>query len=455
MEMKQAKRQAKTKQSRRQNKKQEMSKKFDVSAGDIVQLTLKTGEKFKAIVMPKQIANVLLVKLDNGYNVGFGFDEIKSINKIGKIKLEQFPEKQVKQNEALVDVTFVMTGGTIASRVDYTTGAVSSLMKPSQLFSVIPGLEKVVNVKQVVMPFLELSENITAEHWKKLAKIIAEQKTKAVIVAHGTDTLHYTASALAFMLHDIPKVVVFVYAQRSSDRPSTDAVLNVLCAANFASYAVKNNINGVFVVGHASMNDDYCFVLPAVKTRKMHTSRRDTFRPINALPLAKVWPDKIEIVDSKALEFYKQEKHGKLHAHFNDKVALIKWHPNADPDIIHYYVKKNYKGIVIEATGFGHVCIKGKTSWLNALKKAIDNGIIVVFAAQTIYGRLNSYVYATARKISKLGVVYAEDMLSETAYVKLGWLLGMKLKQDKIKQLLLHNFAGEISNTSIINTFLY
>lgn len=431
------------------------AKKFNVSPGELVELKLATGEKFKAIVLPNQLDNVLLVKLDNGYNVGFGFDEIKQIKKLSKVKLEQFPEQKVRHNTSLIDAVFIMTGGTIASRVDYTTGAVSSLMKPSQLFSVIPGLDKIINIKKVIVPFLELSENITAEHWKKFAKIIAEQKTKAIIIAHGTDTLHYTASALAFMLHDIPKVVVFVYAQRSSDRPSTDAVLNVLCAANFASYAVKNDIKGVFVVGHTSMNDDCCFVLPAVKTRKMHTSRRDTFRPINALPLARVWPDKIEVVDSKALEFYKQEKRGKLHVHFNDKVALIKWHPNADPDIIEYYVKKDYKGIVIEATGFGHVCIKGKTSWLNALKKAIDRGVIVMFTAQTIYGRLNSYVYATARKIAELGVVYAEDMLSEVAYVKLGWLLGKKLKRDKIKQLLLHNFAGEISNTSIANTFLY
>jgi len=332
-------------------------------------------------------------------------------------------------------------------------------MKPSQLFTLVPELANIVNVDKIVIPFSTFSENMTSEHWKKLANEVLKSNSDAVIIIHGTDTLHYTASALAFMLWQVEKPVILTYSQRSADRPSTDAIINLLCAAQFSVYAKEQGINGVFIVGHATSSDDYCFVLPPTKTRKMHTSRRDTFRPINTLPLAKVWPDgKIEIIDKAEVERLKKKEgwrgKEKDRIAFNDKVALVKFYPNADPSIIDHYVKECYKGIVIEATGFGHVSVEGKKSWFDSLKKAISKGVIVCFAPQTLYGRLNNKVYSTARKLSDIGVVYLKDMLPETAYIKLGVILAVEKDRNKVRQLMLTNLAGEF-HESRYDTFLY
>jgi glutamyl-tRNA(Gln) amidotransferase subunit D len=424
-----------------------------IKPGSIVKISLKDGEEIESTVMPSEEKDFLFVKLKSGYNIGLAKDAIKSITKIGQVKLEKFPEANIK-SEAKKNIAVVIAGGTISSRVDYATGAVSALMKPENLLFLVPELSRIANIR-IDYAFSVLSENINAGHWKVLAKIVEkwlkDKSTDGIIITHGTDTLHYTASALSFMLKNINKPVVLTYAQRSSDRPSTDAILNLKASAHVA----LSDIAEVVVVGHGSIEDRFCYVLRGTKVRKMHTTRRDTFRPINALPIAKVWED-------GRIEFMSQYKHRQeaqpyepyADIAFEDKVALIKFYPNSDPSILDFYAKKGYKGVVVEASGMGHVCIEGEKSWLQKIKR-LSKKMLICFAAQTIYGSLDPYVYSTARELLKAGVVYLKDMLPETAFVKLGYVLAKTKDLEKAKEMMLENIANEFSERELPEFFLY
>lgn len=419
--------------------------------GDKVKIKLKNKEEIECIII-KVEKDFFIIKLKNGYNIGIEKKEIDNIEKIGKKELEKFPEAKI-ESKATKNIVVIIAGGTISSRVDYTTGAVSSLMKPENLFFLTPKLFEIANIK-IDFAFSLLSENITPKHWKFLAKKcekwLKDSSIDGIIITHGTDTLHYTAAALSFMLKNINKPIVLTYAQRSSDRPSTDAILNLIASA----YIALSDIAEVVVVGHANIDDDYCFVLRGTKVRKMHSTRRDTFRPINCLPIAKI--DKngnIEFIS----EYRKKQdvkENPKADLSFNEKVALIKFYPNCDASILDFYYKKGYKGIVIEATGMGHVSSEGKNNWLKKIKK-LSKKMLICFAPQTIYGSLNPYVYSTARELSKANVVYLKDILPETAYVKLGYVLGKTKNLEKAKELMLTNMANEFNEREVYESFLF
>jgi glutamyl-tRNA(Gln) amidotransferase subunit D len=291
------------------------------------------------------------------------------------------------------------------------------------------------------------SENLNSSHWIKIVKLVGKSLNdplvKGVIISHGSDTLYYTSAALSFMLGRLNKPVVLTYSQKSSDRGSSDSRLNLICAAR----AALSDIAEVMLVGHATNNDDYCYALSGTKVRKMHTSRRDTFRPINTVPLAKIYPGgKIEI-----LKYYNKRSNikVKIDAVFDSNVALIKFYPGLDPEILDYYRKKGIKGIIIEMTGLGHVCTLGKLNFLPKLKESIKNGMLIYAAAQTLYGRLDPYVYSSQRKILDAGVVFLEDMLPETAYVKLGYILGHKMWRGTVAttEKMLENLSQEFNKT--------
>jgi len=421
-----------------------------------VKIIADEDEEFEGVMLYSYDPSVILLKLDNGYNIGIKKEKIKKIELIrqerkkekgegekkeekGKRKEEKLKQARQKQKPK---VAFIVTGGTIASCLDYETGAVKPLTRAEEILQIAPKISEIAE-PVIECPFLVFSENINAEHFKKIAKIVEsklnDRSVQGVVVLSGTDTAHYIASALAFMLGKINKPVVLTCSQRSIDRGSSDALLNLTCSC----YIALSDIAEVTLVSHASLSDEYCWCLRATKCRKMHTSRRDTFRPINSKPLAIVWPDgKIKI-----LQEYNKRSEGKVKAEsfFEEKTALIKWHPNADPALLEFLLKQGYKGVVIEATGFGHVAIEGKFSWFNAIKKCVESGMIVAFAPQTLYGRLDPFVYETGRKLAKLGVLYLHDILPETAYIKLAWLLGKEKDKEKVKQLMLENIANEFN----------
>lgn len=419
-------------------------------------------EDVSGIMLESHEAGVVLIKLDSGYNIGIDRSNILDIKVIKKA--EKKPENdevkfELSHKKPIIDL--IMTGGTISSSLDVKTGGVKWLTSPSELFKFYPEIFQLADIR-IINPFMKASENMSGEDWIKIAKQVVkslnDETVKGVIVTHGTDFLHYTGSALSFMTKNLNKPVVLTYSQRSSDRGSSDAELNLYCSAKVA----LSDIAEVMLVGHANMDDEYCFALQGTKVRKMHTSRRDTFRPINTSPIAKIYRDKIEILKNYNKRKSEKDMNGKkveIEGFFEDKTALIKFYPGQDPEILNYYFKQGYKGVVIEMSGLGHVLTEGSKNWIPVVSELVKKGFIICAAAQTLYGSLDPLVYSPGRELVKAGVIYLRDMLPETALVKLAWVLG-KLKEEKkkivkkeVEKLMLENISGEF-NERLGNDFI-
>jgi len=405
----------------------------------------------------------LVIKLDNGYNIGVKFKgkieksstkEPQRIKKEFEYEVEETHAQSIPKCHDLPMISLISAGGTISSKVDYKTGAVYPSFTSRDLFAQVPELSKIVCFKELKTVSEVLSEDMCYEDWIEIAKECAYQINDGaggVIVAHGTDTMHYTSAALSFMLSGLSKPVVLTGAQRSTDRGSADSAMNLICSA----HASISDIAEVGIVMHAETDDSYCFFIRGTKARKMHTTMRNTFRPINDYPIAKIWPDgKVE-----PLQTYKKRTDGKVKADtkYEPNVALVKAYPNSDPTIIDYFVKKGCKGIIIEGTGLGHVPTQNKKySWIPHVKEAVNSGVFIGIAPQTLYGKLNPDVYANGRILAyEANAVHLKDMLPETAYVKLGWVLGHTKSMKKIKDMMLTNYAGEFKERLQPDMFLY
>ncbi|MEM2716021.1 MAG: Glu-tRNA(Gln) amidotransferase subunit GatD [Archaeoglobaceae archaeon] len=391
------------------------------------------GKIFEGIVMPS-FTGSLVLKLDSGYNAGF--HEYELLEVLEELKAQ--PRKiGIARREDLPDVKIISTGGTIASRVDYRTGAVTSQFTAEEIVSDVPEISEICNVDAELL-YNILSENMKPNNWIELARRVYEslKKYEGVLITHGTDTMQYSASAIAFMV-STPKPVVFVGAQRSSDRPSSDAVMNLLCSAKLA----VSDVGEVLVCMHGSTSDDFCYAHRGVKVRKMHTSRRDAFQSINAKPVAKIDYPSLN-VEWLSWRFRRGERELRLIDRLEEKVVLIKFFPGLKSDIIDYYHSKGYRGFVIEGTGLGHV----STDWIDTLKRICEDSLVVM-TSQCLHGRICDRVYDTGRDLLKAGVIEGEDMLPETALIKLMFLLG-NYSLEEAKNLVKKNLVGEIEPRS-------
>jgi len=426
--------------------------------GDVVKVY--TNEQiYQGILMPRPEIfekGFVIVKLDNGYNIGIDEKRIKKIEVLKKYEKKKEEKIKISPKKGLKTVSILSFGGTISSKIDYRTGGVYADYTAEDFVAMLPELQNVANLRaEKVMGIM--SEDMCPEDWqlmsRRIAKELNDDEIAGIVVTQGTDTLHFSTAAMSFFLRNLNKPVVFTASQRSIDRGSTDAFSNLLCAVNAAA-----NFDGAAVVTclHGTSDDSFCILNRGTKVRKMHTSRRDAFRPINELPLAKVFEDgKIEILNDN----YAKRNNNKVIVDdkFEKKIALVHVYPGMEPDIFDYYLKKKYEGLVIAATALGHVpTINPKYSLIRKLKKLIDKNVSIVISTQTIYGRVHPYVYTNLRKLSiELDCIFAEDMLPETAYVKLGWVLGHTYKIGEVRKMMLANYAGEISERTDEKAFLY
>jgi len=429
-------------------------KRHGLEVGDLIRIVKREGNElltFEGLVMPPyelSPGETLVIKLDNGYNVGILIDAIESVEVLEKaVEKPGMEFKEVlPKKEGLPNVTILGTGGTIASRIDYKTGAVHPAFTAEELAKAVPEIFEMANVTpKLVMNIL--SEDMKPAYWVKIAEEVAEALNSGedgVVIAHGTDTMGYTASALSFILRNLTKPVVLVGAQRSSDRPSSDAAMNLTCAVKMAT----SNVAEVMVVMHGETSDTYCLAHRGTKVRKMHTSRRDAFRSINDVPIARVWKDRIEFLRSD----YRRRSEGEVvvDGKMEEKVAILKIYPGVSCELLDFLVDKGYKGVVIEGTGLGHV----PQEFIPHVQRAVEEGVAVCVTSQCLYGRVNLNVYSNGRKILKAGAIPCEDMLSETAYVKLMWVLGHTDDLEEVRKMMLTNYAGEITPYTRFDTYL-
>lgn len=417
-------------------------KQADCDIGDIIRVTSK-GKVYEGILIPRAElgeGTIVIVKMKSGYNVGIKVTKDVKLEKIGKGTKPTFASPAIpKQNPSLPHVVIMSTGGTIASRVDYRTGAVRSALSASDLYGVVPELSDVAQVDTEIV-FSLYSENITQKHWTELAQTVAKriaQGVDGVVIAHGTDTMAYTSAALSFSLQNLPVPVILVGAQRSSDRPSSDAATNLIGAVKAAGEAPFAEVG---LAMHETVSDTAIIVHRGTKVRKCHTSRRDTFKSINGFPIAKV-KDQQVVMQTDQYQSRDAKKKLVLKPNFSEKVALVKFYPGLDPAVIDYYVEKGVKGILLEGSGLGHV----SKFCFDAIKNAVGKGVLVALASQCIWGRVNMNVYDTGRDLISFGVVPLDDMFPETGLVKLMWVLGQTEDVEEAKKLLKNNIAGEYS----------
>jgi glutamyl-tRNA(Gln) amidotransferase subunit D len=408
------------------------------------------NEELIGVLMPNKETDSVVIKLNSGYNIGIDKNRVKKTEVIEKAKLRTKKESKIKNQKNKKKIMILHTGGTIASKVDYSSGGVIAQFSPADLIEMVPEIGDIVNIDTELVANM-MSEDICFKDYQKLAKAIKkhiENGIDGIIIGHGTDTLAYTSSALSFMLEGINLPVILVGSQRSSDRGSSDARINLICASIFIN---QTDFAGVAICMHNSTNDNKCAILPATKTRKMHTSRRDAFKAVNDTPIAVVDYNsrKIEYLKS---DYSKKSEYNKLvlRDKFNENVGLLKTHTNMKSDIFEFFTK-NYEGFCFEATGLGQAPTNlGDENLKNyeLLKKFTQKNGIVVLTSQCIFGRVHPTVYTNCRRLSSIGIVYCEDMLPETAFIKLAWLLGNYKDKKEVKKLMITNLRGELVNRS-------
>ncbi len=422
-----------------------------IEIGDRIKV-LDNGKEHTGILMPRTESDedTLVLKLDGGYNIGLKHKNGMSFKKLEDVEVESKDLHVDVKKSGDKSVSILIAGGTIASRVDYRTGAVKPSVNEDEFVTFAPEIGGIAKIETRKI-LNTLSENIGPEDWKKIAEEVVEEIEKGkdgVVIAHGTDTMGYTSAALSFMLENLPIPVVLVGSQRSSDRGSSDAHQNLTCALK----AATTDIAEVTVCMHGSRSDDFCYLHPGTKVRKMHTSRRDAFRTVNADPYAKIyWEDlKVERIRN---DYRKKNTQRKVEAksELEGHVEIIRIYPGMDPGIFEKKLQRS-KGVVIEGTGMGHIPTDNKEI-MEELKKYIEEGNIAFMASQCFNGRINMNVYETGIDLQKAGVIgNLSDMLPETAYVKLAWLLG-NYDKEEAEDLMTENMRGEITERSVKSKF--
>ena len=417
-----------------------------------VRLVNDAGSVFEGVILPRSGSFDdlhVVIKLKNGYNVGIHVDRVRSVTEVGyKEAVYKIPEKDFPRRPDLPSVTLLGTGGTIASRLDYRTGAVIPAFTPGELYGAVPELADICNLTTKKI-FGIFSENMAMEQYITLAKAIGEEIANGadgIVIGHGTDTMGHTAAILSFMVQDSPVPIVMVGSQRSSDRPSSDAALNLIHSIRTAAYG---DIAEVMICMFGPTSDRYALLHRGTRCRKMHSSYRSTFRTVGDTPLAMVSRDSFTYLTT---DYRKRDPSRQVRVDpvYNDRTTILYYYPGMSPDLVDALVEKGYKGIVIAGTGLGHV----NKPLYPALKRAVEAGVHIVMTVQTLWGYVQMYVYDTGRDMMDLGVIPGANLLPEVGYMKLCWALGQTHDREEVRKIMLTSVAGEITEREPHNGYL-
>ncbi len=417
-----------------------------------VRLTNDAGSVFEGVILPRSetLDDLhVVVKMKNGYNVGVHVDRIAGVEELGyKEAVYKIPEKEFPARPDLPRVTLLGTGGTIASRLDYRTGAVIPAFTPGELYGAVPELADICNLTTKKL-FGVFSENMAAEQYITLARAIGEEieaGADGIVVGHGTDTMGHTAAILSFMVQDSPVPIVMVGSQRSSDRPSSDAALNLIHSVRTAAWG---DIAEVMICMFGPTSDRYGLLHRGTRCRKMHSSYRSTFRTVGDIPLATVSRDAFTYL-AKDVRRRDPSRTVKIDPVYDDRTTILYYYPGMKPDLVDALVEKGYRGIVIAGTGLGHV----NKPLYPALRRAVAAGVHVVMTVQTLWGYAQMYVYDTGRDLLDLGVVPLDNMIPETALMKLSWVLGHTDDHAEVTRMMRTPVAHEITSREPHNGYL-
>lgn len=426
-------------------------KKYNVRVWGLAEIDTTRG-LFKGTILPRAENDDdkhIVLKIATGYNIGIATNTVISIKELGYYKANyKIPEQDFPRSSHLPNVKLIGTGGTIASRLDYRTGAVIPAFSPGELYGAVPELADICNLETEKV-FAVFSENMGPDQYKQLAVAIRKEIEKGVdgiVIGHGTDTLHHTATALSFMVQNSPVPIILVGSQRSSDRPSSDAALNLMHACYAAGHG---DIAEVCVCMFGPTSDEYGFLHRGTRVRKMHSSYRSTFRTIGDIPLATVRVGEVKPL-KKEFNHRRKDRNVDIFPYFEDRVGMIYFYPHMHPDTIDSLVDLGYKGIIIIGTGLGHV----NKELYPAIERAVEKKVAVYMTVQTLWGYVHMFVYETGRELLSMGVIPLDNMLPEAAFIKLGWALGQTNDLEEVKNIMLTPVNEEITSREPYNGYL-
>ncbi|NLU45556.1 MAG: Glu-tRNA(Gln) amidotransferase subunit GatD [Euryarchaeota archaeon] len=412
---------------------------ISADTGDVLSVVSR-GRSYRGTLMPHHdlsSPDVLIIKLGSGYNVGVRIYGDSTAEVVGKHAAEAVTEATAECVQGLPRVAVIGAGGTISSRMDRVTGTVRPMLSASAVAAAAPEVSRIACIEARSL-FSLFSDSMDSGHWQELARAAAaamDGGAEGIVILHGTDTMGYTAAALSFMLQGASCPVVLVGAQRSSDRPSSDAPSNLTAAVRFC---VDGGRKGVFVVMHDTLGDDSFAVHLGTRVRKMHTSRRDAFRSSDSMPVAHIDADgRITYNDCMS----EPAREPELKDAMEKRTLLLQAYPGMDPAVFEDAVMGS-RGVVIAGFGMGHT----GTAMIPLVKKACDAGITVVIASQCLGGTTDLTMYETGRALLQAGAVPAGDMLPETAYVKLMWALANHDGAEEVGRIMQTPLAGEMSD---------
>lgn len=422
-----------------------------IEAFSRVRITTKE-EVFEGILLPKE-GKTHVLKLDSGYNLGILSTSIADVELIGEKKEPHVNlATDIQHHADLPKVRILHTGGTIASKVDYETGGVVGKFTPEELLALFPELQELANVDAQFLGNMS-SDDFRFAHFNKIAQAVhksAQEGINRIIVTSGTDFIHYLSAALSFLLKDVPVGVLVVGSQRSSDRGSSDAFINLTCATQFL---VESNFSGVGICMHEGSSDSSCLILSGLNAKKMHSSARGTFKPVNTLPLARVHYPELTMDLFQTINLCEGEVPSSIPT-LNEqlKIGICSSKPNMFAQELEVY--KNYDGLILAGSGLGHFPVSEideDTHEHLAIAKTLKEltaKIPVAMTVQTVYGRVNMNVYSPARLLKSYGILgHQSSMSTETAYIKLAYLLSTQ--PDKVRELFDKDIMGEQPKTDI------
>jgi glutamyl-tRNA(Gln) amidotransferase subunit D len=416
------------------------------SIGDIIEI-LTPGESVKGTLVPRYEHDDdkhIVIKLKNGYNVGISIAKVSKVVKVAKGEAPKFVAPQRAASSGLPLVSILGTGGTIASRVDYRTGAVHPATTSEELYSLFPELSEIATVEPEIVLSV-YSENLEPGHWETIAKKVSEvvaAGVSGIILTMGTDTMGYTAAALSFALRGLPIPLFIVGSQRSSDRPSSDAFLNLIGAATMA---VQADFSGVYVAMHADSSDERLAIHAGTRVRKNHTSARDAFESMGVEPVGYWSRQGTQVTARMPLPPRGKPAGFVAKPKFDPHAALVKFYPSMPTEYLRALLGSGLRGVVFEGTGLGHINSKN----IETVKDFVEGGGAAFMTSQCLWGRTDMNVYDTGRDLLKAGVVPLEDMLPETALAKLMWALANSKSPEQTKKVMLENLAGEMTARTV------
>lgn len=391
----------------------------------------------------------IVMKIITGYNIGIDAATVTNMEETGYKKANyKIPEKQFPVTPGLPRVKLLGTGGTIASRLDYRTGAVIPAFTPGELYGAVPELADICNLDTEKL-FAVFSENMGPTQYKALAIAIGKEIEKGVdgiVIGHGTDTLSHTGAALSFMVQNSPVPIILVGSQRSSDRPSSDAALNLMHAMTASGHG---DIAEVLVCMFGPTSDEYGLLHRGTRVRKMHSSYRSTFRTIGDTPVASITRKGVTPIKEE-YNHRRKDRNVIIKPYFEERVTMLYYYPGMSPDVLDAMVDLGYKGIIIIGTGLGHV----NKELYPAIERAHKKGVHMYMTVQTIWGYVHMFVYDTGRDMMAKGIIPAGNMLPETAFIKLSWVLGQTDDPVEVKRMMLTPINHEITEREPYNGYL-